>query len=156
MKKFLIVDDDTDDRDLFREALEEVTPDSVCYNAPNGLRALLALENGEIEVPDIIFLDINMPVMNGWQLLAKLKESQVYKMIPVIMYSTSSFQEDIEKAQQLGALCFLTKPSNFKKLKSILALVADHMYNGSLNSLGQHLPLLVRSVLANKMENEQS
>ena len=91
MKKFLIVDDDSDDRDFFCEALGEVMPDSGCYTAINGRRALKALENKEIDLPDLIFLDINMPVMNGWQLLTKLKETESYGTIPVIIYSTSHY-----------------------------------------------------------------
>jgi CheY-like chemotaxis protein len=53
--KFLIVDDDTDDREMFCEAIGEVAPEAICYNARNGLKALMALQNREIEIPDIIF-----------------------------------------------------------------------------------------------------
>lgn len=138
MKKFLIVDDDTDDREMFCEALQQVVPDCICHNAPNGRRAILALDEGEIERPDLIFLDINMPLMNGWQCLSKLKESAAYKAIPVIMYSTSSYPEDVEKADRLGALCFFIKPSNFRELKSSLAVVADHVNTGSLATLAHN------------------
>lgn len=141
MKKFLIVDDDTDDRELFCEALGEVLPESICYSAPNGRKAILALESGEISLPDLIFLDINMPVMNGWQCLSLLKENEAFKNIPVIVYSTSSYPEDIEKAQRLGALCFFSKPSNFKDLKQSLRLVAHHISNTSLASLLHSSPL---------------
>jgi CheY-like chemotaxis protein len=134
-KNFLIVDDDDDDREMFCEALQEVNPDCQCYTAQNGRRAITALEDGEIDKPDLIFLDINMPVMNGWQCLSKLKESETYKAIPVIMYSTSSYPEDVKSAQRLGALCFFSKPSRFTELKNILSLVVDHMGKASLASL---------------------
>ena len=143
MIRFLIVDDDTDDRELFCEALTEVMPNSICYNAPNGRRAITALENREIDLPDLIFLDINMPVMNGWQCLSQLKENEAYKNIPVIIYSTSSYPEDIEKALHYGALCFFSKPSSFKDLKQSLMLVAYHIRNESLASLVHSSPLFL-------------
>jgi CheY-like chemotaxis protein len=147
VKKFLIVDDDMDDRDMFCEALGEVISDSICYNATNGRRAMMALDEAEIDIPDLIFLDINMPVMNGWQFLTKLKEANAYQNIPVIMYSTSSYPEDIEKAQHLGAICFFSKPANFKALKQNLALVVEHLKAGTLATLVDSSPLfLTRSV----------
>lgn len=135
VKKVFLIDDDEDDRELFCEAMEEVAPDIVCYTAANGRKALTQMANKELEIPDIIFLDINMPVMNGWQCLAMLKEQELYKNIPVIMYSTSSHPEHVEKAQQLGALGFFTKPPNFNNLKDSLAIVAEHLHSNSLPSL---------------------
>lgn len=137
MAKFLIVDDDLDDREMFCEALQDVASDVACYTEPNGRRAILALENKEIEVPDLIFLDVNMPVMNGWDCLSRLKKAEAYQNIPVIMYSTSSYSEDVERALSLGALCFFSKPSAFKELKNSLALVVRHLSSASLSSLGQ-------------------
>jgi CheY-like chemotaxis protein len=147
IKKFLIVDDDNDDREMFCEALELEVPGSICYHAPNGRRAIIALDNEEIDLPDLIFLDINMPVMNGWQCLAKLKQAEAYQNIPVIMYSTSSYPEDVEKAQRLKALCFFSKPSNFKELKQSLALVVEHLNAGSLDDLVHHSSLFLTSTV---------
>jgi len=144
-KKFLIVDDDSDDRELFCEALGEVIPDSTCYNAPNGRKAIIALDNREINLPDLIFLDINMPVMNGWQCLSRLKETEAYKAIPVIMYSTSSYPEDVERAQRSGAVCFFSKPSNYQDLKKSLALFANYINTGSLATLVHSSPLFLKS-----------
>jgi len=144
MKKFLIVDDDADDREMFCEALQDALQDCLCYSVPNGRRAMIALDNGEIGIPDLIFLDINMPMMNGWQCLARLKETEEYKNIPVIIYSTSSYPEDLEKSQHGGALCFFTKPSNFQQLKQSLALVVDHVKTESLESLMDSSPLFIK------------
>ena len=140
-KFFLIIDDDRYHLELFYEALLEVSPDCKCATAPNGRQAIMAPRNGEIELPTLIFLDINMPLMNGWQCLSILKTTEAYKNIPVIMYSTSSYRNDFAKAHLEGALCFFTKPSNFKELKNSLATVAHHMINGSLASLPQSTPL---------------
>jgi CheY-like chemotaxis protein len=142
-KIFLIVDDDADDREMFCEALAEVIPDCKCFTAPNGRRAIMALEDGEIPMPDLIFLDINMPVMNGWQCLSKLKETGTYNAIPVIMYSTSSYPEDVKCAQRLGALCFFSKPSRYTELKDNLTIVGQHIGKASLGTLVHSSPIFL-------------
>lgn len=126
-RHFLLVDDDLDDTGLFCEALYETDPSIVCYIDHNGKTALEKLDKGEYAKPDIIFIDINMPGMNGWQCLAVLKEDEQYKDIPVIMYSTSSYSGDAEKAIRQGALCFFTKPSDYNLLKQILKTIADNL-----------------------------
>jgi len=122
-RTFLLIDDDTDDRELFAEALAAVDPVITCKQAIDGEEALRKLQKGT-EQPDIIFLDINLPVMNGWQFLRKIKTADGLKDIPVIMYSTSSDQSDKETANVLGASCFLTKPNSYKDLKGILEAIA--------------------------------
>ena len=99
------------------------------------------MSSKEIEIPDIIFLDINMPIINGWQCLSVLKEQEIYKSIPVIMYSTSSHSEHVEKARQLGALCFFTKPPNFQNLKKSLEIVVTHLHSNSLSTLILNSPI---------------
>jgi CheY-like chemotaxis protein len=133
--KILLVDDDADDRLLFCEAWQETAPEVVLYTSANGRKALTALDNKEIKIPDLIFLDINMPLMNGWQFLAIIKERDAFKHIPVIMYSTSSHGEDVEKACQFGALCFFVKPVGFKDLKKCLAIVAEHLRKNTMPAL---------------------
>lgn len=134
-RKFLVIDDDCDDTELFTEAIGSVDASVSCYNASDGKLALDKLYNREIERPDLIFLDINMPVMNGWQVLSNLKGSESLRAIPVIMYSTSSKTSDITTALSSGALCFFTKPNSFLILKSILQLVVDYMERGNLDKV---------------------
>jgi CheY-like chemotaxis protein len=126
VKKFLLIDDDTDDRELFSEALASVSPVIVCDVAADAQEALDKLGSKEIEPPDMIFLDINLPVMTGWQFLSSLKSQEDYRNIPVIMYSTSSNQRDRDIAKDLGALCFITKPSAFKKLQNTLDIIVSY------------------------------
>jgi CheY-like chemotaxis protein len=83
-RKFLVVDDDCDDTELFAEAIASVDASVSCYNAADGKQALDKLTNKDIERPDLIFLDINMPGMNGWQFLSGLKGNENLKSIPVI------------------------------------------------------------------------
>jgi CheY-like chemotaxis protein len=126
-KRFLVIDDDTDDRELFTEALASVDPVIACDQATDGAEALKWLTTKEILQPDIIFLDINMPVMDGWQFLTRLKKEEAYKHIPVIVYTTSSNLKDKRIADDLGALCFITKPHAFGRLKNMLGIVVMHV-----------------------------
>jgi CheY-like chemotaxis protein len=121
---FLLADDDADDKTLFCEALAEIDPGIVCHTASDGKEALTILSQKKLDKPNIIFLDINMPVMDGWQCLGKLKEHNEHRDIPVIIYSTSSYQRDIELALDSGAFCFFTKPSDYRELRNILRLIA--------------------------------
>lgn len=117
----MLADDDNDDAQIFEEALDEAQCDTKFLHASTGANVFSLLEKGPR--PDLIFLDLNMPVMNGWQCLAKLKNSDGYKDIPVVMYSTSSNPRDYEIATDLNAHGFITKPSNPKILSKILKTV---------------------------------
>ncbi len=134
IKRFLLADDDEDDAMLFREALQEIDPAIICYYAVDGREVMDKLDR-EFEIPHIIFLDVNMPGMDGWVCLTKLKQDTRYKHIPIIMYSTSSYQRDADKALDLGALCFFTKPNDFKQLKNILEVVAENLKGDLLNAI---------------------
>jgi CheY-like chemotaxis protein len=115
----LLVDDDPDDQEVFLTALGDVSPDVLCLIAPDGDRALELLHNKET-IPDYIFLDLNMPRMNGFEFLAAIKKSKVLKDIPVIVYSTTSQQTQIEKAKKLGATEFFTKTYKYNELCLLL------------------------------------
>lgn len=130
-KIFLLADDDSDDADMFQEVLSEIDPAIIFHRSWDGYGVLESLEDKSLEHPDIIFLDINMPGMNGWQCLAKLKNSGAYKDIPVIIYSTSSNTRDAEIALDLGALCYITKPNDFNTLKKIFEIIVLNL-NGNL------------------------
>jgi CheY-like chemotaxis protein len=130
---FLLIDDDVDDSELFREALEETDGSISLYCAENGEEALKLLK--EIANPRIIFLDINMPRMNGWECLKKLKSNAEYKNIPVIMYSTSSHQREVDIAIDLGALSFFTKPHSYSELKNMIKGVIEKIQTGTLESI---------------------
>lgn len=134
-KKFLLADDDADDASLFCEALNLVAPVMECITVENGLELFELLSNHTTGKPDVIFLDINMPVMNGWECLRTLKKNSDYKSIPAIMYSTSSAKKDIELAYSLGAFLFVTKPEDFMELSKILEIVATSSQDSLLSQL---------------------
>ena len=123
IKKFLLADDDEDDTNLFDEALRKINSTIEFFSARNGKDMLDKLNAGKVE-PQVIFLDINMPEMNGWEALEKIKKTSTLKDIPVIMYSTSSSARDGKKAVESGALGFYEKPASFLKLKDFLALIS--------------------------------
>ena len=134
-KKFLLADDDADDTSLFCEALAEISSTIECHTAENGLELFELLSKPDREKPDILFLDINMPLMNGWDCLKKLKEDADLGNIPIIMYSTSSAKRDIEMAYSLGALLYLKKPENFRELSKILEIVATNTQDSLVSQL---------------------
>lgn len=127
-KQFLLVDDDRDDRELFCEALEDLDKEISCHTAAGANEAMELLSSLQPGKPDVIFMDINMPLVSGWECLTLLKKHDLYRDIPVIIYSTSSHTRDIEIARDLGAYRFITKPHDYKLLLRVLSelLTADH------------------------------
>ncbi|HEY8936885.1 MAG TPA: response regulator [Cyclobacteriaceae bacterium] len=138
---FLLIDDDEDDRSLFCEAIKEINLQFECYSESNGRAALTKLETNEFLRPDIIFLDINMPVFNGWDVLERLKSSEEFSDIPTIMYSTSGHEKDFEKAKRSGALTFFIKPYDYLQLKKILNIITDHLEQGTLSKIGHFISI---------------
>jgi CheY-like chemotaxis protein len=120
------VDDDPDDRELFCEAVHDIDEAIQCNTVSNGEAALKLLnkENGS-PLPDYIFLDLNMPRLNGKQCLSLIKSSPSLQHIPIIIYTTSKLKEDIAETGRLGASYFLTKPSKLKDLKKAISLVLE-------------------------------
>lgn len=126
IKRILLADDDMDDRQIFGEALAAIDPQIVYEVATDG-KEILSMLSPAHSRPSIIFLDINMPVMSGWEVLKKLKTEAHLNGIPVIIYSTSSGIREKMIAEELGANCFVTKPDSFKQVKSMLEIVITHL-----------------------------
>ena len=108
-----LIDDDDDDRDFLEMALEEVDRNIKLLSANNAEDALRKLRSKEIE-PHIIFLDLNMPRIDGWQCLRLLKETEHLRQVPVIIYSTSENGRDPQ--ENPGYNEFLTKQSKISDL----------------------------------------
>lgn len=119
----LLIDDDADDRELFGEALQKVGPHIRFESVNGGQMAFDWLGSNRQHLPDVIFLDINMPVIDGWKCLSMLKSNEAFKHIPVIIYSTSAPDGAVEMAIKLGALEYVLKPNQFNELKKMLAQV---------------------------------
>jgi CheY-like chemotaxis protein len=119
----LIVDDDEDDRDLFCDAVNIVDSSIKCIMARNGEEALEGLKRRTLPTPDIIFLDLNMPRLNGMQCLRALKKD--FEHIPIVIYTTSKLKEDKKSAMQAGAAGFVTKPTSLTELCEDIAEILD-------------------------------
>ena len=102
-------DDDKDDRDIFLDILQEINPSFKLVIAKNGEEALEILQRAEKPLPDIIFLDINMPKMDGFQTLIEIRKSKRLKNIKVVMYSTTIDPKSVSSYKDLNIL-FLKKP----------------------------------------------
>jgi CheY-like chemotaxis protein len=120
MLHILLVDDDVTDRELFVDAIGLAGKKYVVSEAANGEEALDYL-NGAERLPDLVILDLNMPVKDGRQTLKELKQHEVFRRLPVCIMSTSSAPFDIAAAYQSGANLFLVKPFDFKELMEMLS-----------------------------------
>lgn len=118
-QSIFLADDDTDDIEIFQYALKDVHPQCTLTVALNGVDLLEKL-NLTTALPDLVFVDINMPLLNGFETLQKIKADERLKDIPVIFYSTSFEQPDRKKAYELGADHYLMKPNDVKVLKHII------------------------------------
>lgn len=111
----LFVDDDPDDYEIFCEALAVAEPVAKTIRANDGYTALILLKELVVK-PDIIFLDINMPVMDGKEFLKIIKKDLRFKDIPVVMYTTSSAETEKKNFERLGAVGYIVKPNDFFSL----------------------------------------
>ena len=98
----LLIDDDDDDQEIFVSAVKQVAASVVCNCFDNATEALQNLTAGVL-IPDVIFLDLNMPGMNGQQFLIEIKKNTVLSTIPVIIFSTASQSNTIRLMKSLGA-----------------------------------------------------
>jgi CheY-like chemotaxis protein len=119
LMEILLVDDDALDRELFIEAINLVGDDYKVTEAANGEDALKFLHSTS-RLPDLIILDLNMPIMDGRTTLHELKSHPKLKLLPVCIMSTSSAQFDIRNAYEGGVNLFLVKPLDFKHLIEML------------------------------------
>jgi CheY-like chemotaxis protein len=104
-----LADDDEDDRLIFHEAITEINKSVEVVEAGDGVKLLEKLSNTE-KLPDLIFLDLNMPVKNGKDVLRSIKADKRLCNIPVVIYSTSTNPSDIEETYSSGASLYLEKP----------------------------------------------
>lgn len=115
-----IIDDDPDDQDFLIEAIKEIDSSINCYTALNGQEGLRKLETEAIPFPSVIFLDLNMPRINGRKFLELIKDHPRFKSIPIVIYTTSENSKERDELQLLGASDYLVKQSDFTLLKENL------------------------------------
>jgi CheY-like chemotaxis protein len=119
--KILIADDDEDDQNMLREAIENVRVDYALHNVDNGEKLMDYLAQCNGNTPDLIFLDLNMPRKNGLECLMEIRANQKFKDTAIAIYSTSSTKNDITRAFLAGANIYIRKPNDFVALQKIVA-----------------------------------
>jgi len=125
----LMVEDDPADVRLTREALKNKKVHTTMDTVEDGLEAMAYLQKegayADKPRPDLILLDLNMPRMDGREVLSKLKEDPKLRRIPVIVLTTSEGEEDILSAYEMNANCYITKPVNWKQFIRVVELIED-------------------------------
>ena len=117
----ILADDDQDDRDFFSDAFAELKMQTKVSLFNDGQQLMDYLNHPNSILPQILFLDLNMPIKSGMECLKEIKDNNQFKDIAVAIYSTSASDEDIEDTFVKGANIYIKKPSSFDTLKKILS-----------------------------------
>lgn len=113
----LLADDDKDDSTLFQDVLRELPFSTHLTTVLNGEQLLQLLNEAGIPLPDVLFLDLNMPRKNGFDCLTEIKRSEKLKFLPVIIFSTSCDPEVVNLLYRHGAQYYIRKPNSYAQLK---------------------------------------
>lgn len=131
MKPFevLLVEDNPGDVRLAMEALREGKVPKNIHVAEDGVEALEFLRNRPGAPPDLILLDLNLPRVNGHEVLAEIRADQRLRLVPVIIFSSSTAEPDIHGAYDQHASCYVTKPTGFNELMDAIRRIESFWFN---------------------------
>ena len=118
-----LADDDEDDRFIFKEALKEIQVPTSLFTANDGEQLMAALNTLTGNLPDVLFLDLNMPRKNGFQCLREIRQNKNLRSLRTIIFSTSYEKEVIELLFKAGADHYIKKPTEFNELKKVIERV---------------------------------
>jgi len=118
-KNILLIDDDSDDAEIFTEAVDSLNKAIICHTSCNALKTFEELKTTE-NLPDCIFVDFNMPGLNGNEFIQKIKCENRLQYIPIILMSTHSVEVMCQLAKQFDTIQYLSKPSSFQELVLLL------------------------------------
>jgi CheY-like chemotaxis protein len=135
--KVILADDDEDDRLFFTDAFEELKITTKVSTFNDGVYLMDHLNSADITLPEILFLDLNMPRKSGIDCLKEIRANDRFKDIAIAIYSTSSSEEDVENTFVLGANIYIKKPSDFKKLKKVLSEIVTINWQYHTNGLNK-------------------
>lgn len=133
----MLADDDEDDRLFFLEAFEDVKIKTAITTFKDGVLLMDHLKDDSNPLPDIIFLDLNMPRKSGIECLEEIRSSDRLKELSVAIYSTSSSEKDIEDTFVKGANVYIKKPNDFTQLRRILSEVVNTNWQYITNGLNK-------------------
>lgn len=123
--QIVLADDDEDDRLLFKKAMENLKVNTELSLYTDGQQLMDYLYSPDTRLPDVIFLDLNMPVKSGMECLKEIRKDSRFNDISVAIYSTSSSEKDIDETFINGANVYINKPNSFGKLKEAIAKVIE-------------------------------
>jgi CheY-like chemotaxis protein len=126
----LLVDDDEDDQCIFIDLIRDIRQEVQCFTADDGLQALEKLRD-LVPAPGLIFLDLNMPFINGFECLERIRQDNRLKTIPVVIFTTSQSDSDRKKAKDNGADLFLSKTADLRSLRDSLRNILDRYMGAS-------------------------
>jgi CheY-like chemotaxis protein len=138
----LLADDDEDDRIFFKDALQELKVKTIVTMVNDGLELMNYLENPDNLLPNVVFLDLNMPVKSGLDCLIEIRRNKRLRSLAIAIYSTSSSDENIEEAFVKGANIYIKKPNDFSLLKIILEQVVNMSWQYHTSGLKKETFLL--------------
>ncbi|WP_228027880.1 response regulator [Costertonia aggregata] len=121
--KILLVDDDEDDRQFFADALDSLDMNTELVQLTDGEACLEYMNLYKNDGPNLLFLDLNMPIMNGFQCLERIRQQAEFNDVTIAIYSTSGAEKDIDETFNKGANIYLKKPASFQDLKNSLRQV---------------------------------
>lgn len=140
--EILLVDDDQDDRSIFSDALSELKIESNLNMLEDGRGLVAYLEEPKNKLPDILFLDLNMPYKSGVECLKEIRTIPKYKDLSIAIYSTSNSEKDMEDTFINGANIYIRKPSDFTQLKKVLSEVLSINWQFHTSALNKETFLL--------------
>lgn len=132
-----LADDDEDDRLFFTEAFEELKIKSKVLLFKDGIELMEYLNDSNNTLPNLLFLDLNMPKKSGLECLKDIKSAKRLRGMAIAIYSTSASEEDIENTFVKGANVYIKKPNDFEKLKKVLSEVVTTNWQYHTSSLNK-------------------
>ncbi|REG85445.1 response regulator [Algoriphagus antarcticus] len=118
--KLILADDDVDDRFFFKDSLSKLPFETNLTTVTNGVELMTLLLTAEESLPDVIFLDLNMPMKSGFECLSEIMAYDKFRNLPIIIYSTSMDEPVVNALYEQGAFHYICKPGEYSKLKDVI------------------------------------
>lgn len=133
--RVLLIEDNPGDRKLTLEAFKELDFSydlQMAFDGEQGIEAVDRVSVKTEDCPDLVLLDLNMPKRNGFEVLEKIRGNKSLRAVPVIILTTSASQEDIQRAYEVGANCYVSKPVDFNQFVHCLKMIEQFWFKTAL------------------------
>lgn len=138
--RIFYTDDDADDQDLFHEIVKGLNMGHTVSSHFNGMELMNSLKNNG-NTPHLVFLDLNMPFKNGFEVLEEIRMDEKLKHLPVIIFSTSDNPQNIAICKNLGATGYLRKPTSYPEMKSMIRTILEMCWHNDQTSKNEFFHL---------------